>query len=168
MRATISDGAESHLLHRALDVAQDLRFVVDHEHARALARPADVAKVRRALGHVRYGRVGALARDGHREAERTFLVEPGALGPDLPALCLNDPSADGQPQAVPGAGLAQLVRQLQELREHRLRLALGEAAARVANRDGRVRRREDLDDRALGGELSGVAQEVIEHLPQTS
>ena len=100
---------------------------------------------------------------GNRERDRGAVAGAGALGPDAPAVGLDEPLADGEPEAVarrravPAAGvLAEQVRQ--QLGYH--------AAPLVGDRDGDVRvlaQGRDPDRGRLGGVPRGVRQEVVEH-----
>ena len=111
------------------------------------------------------GRRGpGLPGHGDRERERGAAAGAVALGPDAPAVRLDEPLADREPEAVArrgalsGAGVpAKETRQ--PLRRHSRPL--------VGDRNGDVRalvRRRDPDGGRGGSVPRGVGEEVVEHL----
>ena len=84
---------------RAADEPQHLRVVVHDEDAR---RPVPV-RGRRRGGGVARRRSDGLAGHGDRERERRAAAGAGALGPDAPAVRLDEPPADRDPRPWPAA-----------------------------------------------------------------
>ncbi len=110
------------------------------------------------------GLVRGAEREG--EGERRPLTWC-AVGPDAPAVLLDDRPADRQPEA--GAGLLAVVGgvDLLEPPEDRLELAGRGAATLVTHADGElvaVRAGDHPDGRAGGRELDGVADQVLQQL----
>ena len=91
---------------RVAHVAQRLRVVVDHQHARLLRGRRKRPRALRGGAGRGPGRLGR----GQREGEARALPGPAALGPDAPAMGLDQTLADGQPEprrAGPGRAPAR-------------------------------------------------------------
>src|SRR6266487_2810453 len=104
--------------------------------------------------------------DGYRERERRALADR-ALDPDPPAVELDEPLRQGEPEAGPlaraFAGSSNLLKLLEDLSE----ILWGDADAAVADRhlDLAISSARAHGDRAaIRGELHGVRQQVEEDL----
>ena len=94
-------GGETRVRERVADMAQRLRVVVDHEDGRRFGlRAGPAGAAREGAGA---GRLGYREREGEAGAE----AEAAALGPDAPAVSLDQALADGKSQ--PAADLAVAV-----------------------------------------------------------
>ena len=142
-------------------MAQRLRVVIDHQdghRVRGVARRAGAGR-----GGTGAGRLGHRDREGEARAE----ADAAALGPDAPAMGLDQALADGESQPasdaalpVPGGGV--LAKQLAELVRR-------DAPAFVGDRDRHLQPlalRLDPDGGGFRRVAGGVGEQVVEHLHQ--
>ena len=142
------------------DVPEHLGLVVHHEDGHRLPSPMERPLRRRRPE----GRTGLFGHR-HRESEPGAAAHPGALGPDAPAVGLDQPLADGQAEAAPetGSRVAADGVLLEEVRE----LLRRDAPALVGDRNRHgiaIAAGGDPDGRRLGGVPGRVREEVVQDL----
>ena len=138
-------------------MAQRLRVVVDHEDGRRFGlRAGPAGAAREGAGA---GRLGYREREGEAGAE----AEAAALGPDAPAVSLDQALADGKSQ--PAADLAVAVPGGDVFAEELPEALRRDAPSLVCNRDRDmhpVAFRSDPDGSGVRAVARGVRQEVVQ------
>ena len=139
-----------------------VEVVVDDQHLeRALVPPGRTGNGRRKLGR----------RGGQRQPhdELAAAAGAGAVGGDAPAVQLDEPARQRQPDAEPALRALQRRRDLREHLEHRRQVLRLDADAVVGHRDPQLsagHRRLQRDAAAARRVLGRVVEQVQQHLRQ--